>query len=253
MREVSYSVDKKAAAGREGEVSPVAQNYLLTVFMMQEEDGGPVTMSRLAEQLAGSPATEHLGTSLASVAGMIRRMKRDGLIDILPSKEIVFTKSGERQAQAVMRRHQLAERLLVDMLGVELHLVHAEAHRLEHAISPEVESKMVERLGNPARCPFGHAIPGSGYQHPPDSLPLAKTHAGATVVVERIPEDNPKLVDYLASHGVLPGAAMKVLEIAPYRGTITLDVNGGEVVVGLQVAPRILVRRAEEALPKPSR
>ena len=237
--------EKKTGPTREGEISPVAQNYLLTLYMMKEEEDGPVTMTKLAEQLAASPATEHLGTSLASVAGMIRRMKRGGLLDILPSKELAFTRAGLHEAQAVMRRHQLAERLLVDVLGVELRRVHAEAHRLEHAISPDVERKIAERLGNPERCPFGHAIPGSGYTHPATALPLVRAEPGTALVVERIPEENPKLVDYLAQHGVLPGATMTVREVAPYRGTITLDVQGVEVVVGLQVAPRILVRPAD--------
>ena len=234
------------AAGRsDGEVSQVAQNYLLTLYMMREESG-PVTMTRLAEGLATSPATEHLGTSLASVAGMIRRMKRDGLIDIMPNKGIVFTKSGQDHATAVMRRHQLAERLLADVLGVELTQVHAEAHRFEHAISPAVEQKMLERLGNPSTCPFGHPIPGSGYQPPASTVSLDKVRPREAMVVERIPEDDPKLVGYLVENGVMPKATLTVTEIAPFRGTLTMQVDGREVVVGLQVALRILVRPVEK-------
>ncbi|MBF8299026.1 MAG: metal-dependent transcriptional regulator [Dehalococcoidia bacterium] len=200
-----------------------------------------MTLSRLAEQLAISPATEHLGTSLASVAGMIRRMKRDRLVDILPNKEIVFTEAGRTQAQSMMRRHQLAECLLVNMLGMELHKVHAEAHRLEHAISPEVEAKMAERLGNPQRCPFGHPIPGTAYRPPPDTVGLNRVPPGTPMVVERIPEDDPRLVQYLVANGLLPGAEVEVVDVASYRGTLTIAVGGTEVVVGLQVAPRILV------------
>ncbi len=244
-------MDKRMASHREGEISHVAQNYLLSIYMMREEHG-PITMSRLAEELATSPATEQLGTSLASVAGMIRRMKRDGLIDVLANKEIVFTKTGQVQAEAIMRRHQLAEKLLVDVLGLELHKVHVEAHRLEHAISPDVESRLNERLGNPLTCPFGHPIPGSGYAPPASSLPLAKVMAGAVVVVERIPEDDPKLIRYLSDSHVLPGAILKVTEVAPYKGTITMEVEGTQVVVGLQVAPRILVHPMEQpATPRP--
>ncbi|MCL0101914.1 metal-dependent transcriptional regulator [Dehalococcoidia bacterium] len=225
----------------ETEVSPVAQNYLLALYMMQEERG-PVTLSRLAEELAASPATEHLGTSLASVAGMIRRMKRDGLIDILGNKEIIFTHEGQRSAEAVMRRHQLAERLLVDVLGLELTQVHAEAHRLEHAISPKVEERLNERLGNPPTCPFGHPIPGSGYEPPSSTIQLDKAEPGTPMVIERIPEDDPKLIGYLVDKGVLPGTIVKVTDIAPFRGTLTMEVNSQEVVIGIQVAIRILVR-----------
>lgn len=199
-------------------------------------------MTRLSEELASSPVTEHLGTSLASVAGMIRRMKRDGLVDILANKEIVFTDVGLNQARKVMRRHQLAECLLVNVLGMELHKVHAEAHRLEHAISPEVEASMAERLGNPQRCPFGHAIPGSNYKMPEDTVGLNRVRPGTTMIVERIPEDDSKLVQYLVENKMVPGAEITVIDVASYRGTITIGVrDGGEVVVGLQVAPRILV------------
>lgn len=209
-----------------------------------QEDTGTVTLSRLAEQLAISPVTEHLGTSLASVAGMIRRMKRDGLVDILGNKEIIFTDAGRTQAQSMMRRHQLAECLLVNVLGLELHKVHAEAHRLEHAISPEVELRMAERLGNPQRCPFGHPIPGSTYRPPPDTVGLNRVRPGVAMIVERIPEDDPRLVQYLVENHLLPGAEVTVVDVASYRGTITIAVGGTEVVVGLQVAPRILVHPA---------
>lgn len=201
-----------------------------------------MTMTRLADELAISPATEHLGTSLASVAGMIRRMKRDGLVDILPNKEIVFMPIGMEQARNIMRRHQLAECLLVNVLGMELHKVHAEAHRLEHGISPEVEASMAKRLGEPQRCPFGHPIPGGNYRPPEDTVGLNKVRLGAPMIVERIPEDDPRLVEYLVLNKLLPGAQIKVVDVASYRGTITISVDGGgEVVVGLQVAPRILV------------
>ncbi|MEE9285164.1 MAG: metal-dependent transcriptional regulator [Dehalococcoidia bacterium] len=222
-------------------VSTLAQNYLMSLYMLKEEVG-VATMSRLAEQLATSPVTEHLGTSLASVAGMVRRMKRDGLLDIKPNKEIVFTDRGGAEAEKVMRRHQLAERMLVDFLGLDLHKVHAEAHRLEHAISPDVESKLAERLGNPQTCPFGHPIPGTGYQVPESAIPLDQVKPGQTVSIERIPEDDPRLVEYLVRSKLVRDQTMLVTDVAPYKDTITLQVDGNEVVVGLQVAPRILVR-----------
>lgn len=224
----------------EDDVSSLAQNYLLALYMLKEEMGA-ATISKLAEQLGTSPATEHLGTSLASVAGMVRRMKGHGLLDIRPNKEIVFTDRGWMLAEAVMRRHQLAECLLVDFLHMELHKVHAEAHRLEHAISPDVEERLVERLGDPQTCPFGHPIPGSGYEAPSTVVSLDAVKPGRTVVVERIPEDDPRLVEYLVAIGVVRGQEITVVDSATYKGTITLDIGGSEVVIGLQVAPRIVV------------
>ena len=233
---------KTAPKPADAEVSALAQNYLITLYMLREESSGASpTITRVAESLASSPSTEHLGTSLASVAGMIRRMKRDGLVEVKPNKEIIFTVRGHELAVAVMRRHQLAERFLVDILQMPLHQVHAEAHRLEHAISPELERRLAERLGNPATCPFGHPIPGSGYQPPSDSQPLGKVKPGKEAIVERIPEDDPRLVQYLVDSKVVRGQRVKVVEAAPYKGTMTLEVEGKEVVIGLQVAPRIMV------------
>ena len=228
-------------------LSRLAENYLITLYTLQEEEDRPATMTRLAEHLAISPATEHLGSSLASVAGMIRRMKRDGLLDIKGNKEIVFTELGHRHAEALMRRHQLAERLLADFLGMELHKVHAEAHRLEHAISLDVEERLSERLGNPPTCPFGHPIPGNGYEVPGAALPLDRVKAGSDVVVERIPEYDPRLVQYLVDSGVVRGQRLTITDIAPFKGTMTMAVGGQEVVMGLQVAPRILVRPVDAA------
>ena len=241
------SKSKKIDRGEET-VSSLAQNYLISLYMLREEVG-VATMSRLAEQLATSPVTEHLGTSLASVAGMVRRMKRDGLLELKPNKEIVFTERGGAEAEKIMRRHQLAERMLVDLLGMELHKVHAEAHRLEHAISPDVESKLAERLGNPQTCPFGHPIPGSGYQVPESAVTLDQVEPGTTVIVERIPEDDPELVQYLVGSRIVRNQRMVVTDVAAYKGTVTLNVDGDEVVVGLQVAPRILVRLEAETPP----
>lgn len=156
-------------------------------------------------------------------------------------KSMAFLGHGRKLAQQIMRRHQLAERMLVDMLGMDLHKVHAEAHRLEHAISPDVEARLVDRLGNPSTCPFGHPIPGSGYKPPPSSVKLNQVPANTTVIVERIPEYDPRLVQYLVSSGIVRGQKLTVKEVAAYKGTLTLDVNGNEVVVGVQVAPLIVV------------
>ena len=234
------------------QVSSLAQNYLITLYMLEDDQDTPPTASRLAEQLAKSPITEHLGTSIASVGAMVRRMQRDGLLEITKGKHIAFSGPGRKLAEQIMRRHQLAERMLVDMLGMELHKVHAEAHRWEHAISPDVEAKLVERLGNPLTCPFGHPIPGSGYRPPEGSLRLNKVPAHTSVTVERIPEYDPRLVQYLVGSGVVRGQRLTVREVAAYKGTLTLDVDGTEVIVGVQVAPSIVVHSPSPALPSKS-
>ena len=111
--------------------------------------------ARLAEALGVSPATAF---------GTVRRMERDGLINVSRKKEIALTVAGNMVAEEVIRRHRLAERFLTDVLDIAWHKAYAEAHRLEHGISQEVADSMVRLLKNPTSCPHGYPIPGSeGY------------------------------------------------------------------------------------------
>jgi DtxR family Mn-dependent transcriptional regulator len=219
-----------------------AENYLLSIFQL-EEQGRRVTPTQLAEQLRRLPAGEGLGTSMASVSGMLRRMVREDLVETTPDKEVVLTRTGRTSAESIVRRHRLAERMVVDLLGLELYKSHVEAHRLEHAISPDLEEKIRERLKNPGTCPFGHPIPGSGYSVAKDAIPLSTAQEGGRVYVDRVPEDDQALLKYLVTNELIPGSALDLVEAAPYRGVIKLLCNGNEVVVGYEVAERIWVRR----------
>ena len=217
------------------------ENYLLSIFNL-EEQGLRVTSTQLAEQLKRLPVGEGLGTSLPSVGGMLRRMMREGLVDTTPSKDVVLTAKGRKSAESMVRRHRLAERMVVDLLGLELHKAHVEAHRLEHAISPELEQKIRARLGNPTTCPFGHPIPGSGYVPTDHTTPLSEVRQGQRLVVDRIPEDDQALLEYFVANRLIPGELVRVLEAVPYRGVIRLACHDDEIVVGYQVAERIWVR-----------
>jgi hypothetical protein len=106
---------------------------------------------------------------------------------------------------------------VVDILGLDLYRAHIAAHRLEHAISPELEECIRVRLGNPTTNPFGRPIPGSGYQVPAGSIvSLADAPQGSTYEVDRIPEEDPELLAFLIDHGVVPGAVVTVVEEGKY-------------------------------------
>lgn len=226
-------------------LSMAAENYLLSIFQL-EERGDRVTPSLLAEQLKRLPEGEGLGTSLPSVGGMLTRMVREKLIKTMPNKDVLLTAKGRTSAESMVRRHRLAERMVVDLLGLELHKAHVEAHRLEHAISPELEEKIDIQLGNPTTCPFGHPIPGSGYTVSGDSSPLSSGREGDSFLIDRVPEDDQDLLEYFVENGLVPGMPVKVREAAPYRGIVRLSCNGNEVVVGYEVAGRIWVRPEDE-------
>jgi DtxR family Mn-dependent transcriptional regulator len=137
------------------------ENYLLSIYVLQER-GIQVTNSNLVDQLRRVPASENLGTSLPAVSGMLRRMERENLIRLSETRDIDLTTRGRRLAESMIRKHRLAARMVVDLLGVPLHEVDAEAHMLEHAISESLEKRIQSRLGQPETDPFGQPIPGSG-------------------------------------------------------------------------------------------
>jgi len=225
-------------------LSMSAENYLLSIYRLDEQDTR-VTLTVLSEHLKTLPVDEGMGTSLPSVGGMIRRMVREGLLENTPQKDVVLTNSGRKSAESIVRRHRLAERLVVDLLGLDLHLAHIEAHRLEHAISPILEEKIVAALNNPRTCPFGHPIPGSGYKGDSRARALDQASAGDRLIIDSIPEDDQALLEYLVGNKLVPGQLVTVKETAVTRGVVTLDCEGGEVVFSYDVAAKIWICPAE--------
>ncbi|MDA1257435.1 MAG: metal-dependent transcriptional regulator [Chloroflexi bacterium] len=232
-------MDGKNAA-IEPRLTQAAENYLLSIYMVQEQ-GLAVTNANLVDQLKRTPESEGLGTSLPSIAGMLRRMEREGLITHASNREIELTVEGVRLAEQMVRRHRLAERMVVDMLGLDLVKAHAEAHRLEHAISDELEARIRTTLKNPKTCPFGHPIPGSGYSPCPASSTIDEAPVGQPLRVDRIPEEDSDLLEYLVSNGLVPGVEVEILEYAPYRGVVTLKTADAFPVLGADVVSRIWV------------
>jgi len=226
-------------------LSPVAENYLLSLYVLGEE-GLRATVVQLAEHLKSLPAGEGLGTTLPSVLAMLKRMAREGLLELTVEREVKLTPYGVVQAEGMVRRHRLAERMVVDLLGLELHKAHVEAHRLEHAISPDLEVLIKERLGNPTTCPFGGPIPGSGYIPPPGlKLALDQVQPGVDYCVDRVPEEDPELLRFLVEQGILPRRTITVVEASPHRGIITVKTEHGESALGYSVAAHIRVRPCE--------
>ena len=224
-------------------LSGTAENYLSSIYKLEEWGVTPAA-AQLAEYIRQLPKEEGLGTTLPSVLGMLRRMAREGLVEISPQKQIHLTRTGRALAETTIRRHRLAERMVVDLLGMELHLACIEGHRLEHAISPKLEELIWERLGKPTTCPFGGPIPGSAYQAPSGgTLSLAEARSQRTYVVDRIAEEDVTLLRYLVECGVLPGAELTVVDAGHYRGVLTFRTEAGEGALGYEAASRVRLRR----------
>jgi DtxR family Mn-dependent transcriptional regulator len=124
--------------------------YLRTIYELEEEGVIPLR-ARIAERLEQSGPT---------VSQTVARMERDGLVLVAPDRHLQLTATGRELAVGVMRKHRLAERLLVDVIGLELEKVHAEACRWEHVMSDDVERRLIEVLDDPRTSPYGNPIPG---------------------------------------------------------------------------------------------
>jgi DtxR family Mn-dependent transcriptional regulator len=212
-----------------------AEEYLQAIWTIADE-GGPVIAARLAEFLRISPA---------SVSEMVHRLERDGLVDLTDRKEIRLTATGDVLARRVVRRHRLIERMLVDLLGYEWWKTHDEAERLEHAISPEMEEKLAERLGDPETCPHGNPMPGSAKRR--WSQPLEQAPFGEPVVIERIPdqfEHEPGFLEYLDQQGLRPGTTIRFHGRAP--GGIDVDIAGTRRLVRADCGAKVWVRPAAQ-------
>ena len=169
-------------------------------------------------------------------------MARERLVETKANKEIVLTSGGRKAAESVVRRHRLAERLVVDVLGMDMRVSHVEAHRLEHAISPNLEERIVAVLNNPETCPFGHPIPGSGYKPNRNVITLDMATDGLELVIDSVPEDDQALLEYFVDKKILPGQRVRVNEAAETRGSDNAGTAGEEeVVFSYDIAAKIRV------------
>jgi len=205
----------------------------LEAFYRLEREGSGVTTSALASELGVSPA---------SVSGMLKKLANDGYLDHVARGEAKLTQKGVELGAQVVRRHRLAERLLVDVLGMPWDEVQNEACRLEHAISQRVEERLVQILGNPSTCPHGRPIPAAdGSQPERTDVPLAQLPVGARSTVAGVTEEVPEILRYLAEVGLRPGAPVEVCDKAPLGGPVTVRVGSSTHAISLELARMITV------------
>ena len=211
--------------------SATIEDYLGLIYI-SERDGDSISGTRLAELLAVSAPT---------VTNTLKRMVRDGLITMDANHSPHLTPQGDQLARTVMRRHMLAEWMLIRMLSWSK--VHHEAHEFEHTISDEVENALLLDLNQPETCPHGNPLPGheavvSAW------VPLTNLKAGDCVTIRRIhelAEDIPELLAFLEEKRIEPGQEVKVVEVLPFNQTVTLNVLDNLVTLGFATAKQIFV------------
>jgi DtxR family Mn-dependent transcriptional regulator len=200
------------------------EEYLQTLFWLQEA-GLPMTGANVSRAMRLSAPTVH---------EMIGRLERDGYITRDSDKAIAFTSSGAEHAEGVVRRHRLIERFLTDVLGIPWDEVHEEAERLEHAMSPVLESRMLAAIGNAKTCPHGHPIVAGARL---SGVPLADVQVGAKVRVLRFENEAEDLLHYLKLSGLEPGMDGRLtardddeVVIETARGTVSVTSSVAETV-----------------------
>ena len=214
-------------------LSPSTEDYLKAIYKLEDE--GPVPTKALASQLGIAPA---------SVTEMTKRLAERGLLEREPYKGATLTEAGKKVALEVLRHHRLLELYLKEEIGHSWEELHEEAERLEHHISEAFEDRLDELLGYPTRDPHGHPIPTrSGEIEEVATDRLADLEVGQHAVICHLADDDPALLDHLEERGLLPEAALEVVEAEAFEGPLTVRVEGHEPqLVGRVVARSIFVR-----------
>ena len=202
------------------------EEYLQTIFWLQEA-GLPVTGANVARAMQVSAPTVH---------EMVGRLEADGYITRDEDRSLLFTDSGRDHAASVVRRHRLIERFLTDVLGVPWDEVHEEAERLEHAMSPVLEERMLAAIGDARTCPHGHPI-AAGTREP--GVPLADVEEGARVRILRFENEAEDLLHYLKESGLAPGLEGTVA--SSEEDEVTIEAEGEHHTVTYSVAETISV------------
>jgi DtxR family Mn-dependent transcriptional regulator len=212
------------------ELTDAIQDYLKEIYKL-EAAGRRATTSALAKRLE---------VSAPSVTSMLKKLASLGLVEHKRYRGATLTVRGERVALEVIRHHRLLEQYLVETLGLPIDAVHAEADRLEHALSEELEAHIDRTLGFPTSDPHGDPIPG------PDlkivrtkTTPLSTLEAGAKVTVSRVPDGDGDLLRYLSELKLTPGSRLEVRESAPFDGPVTVRVGGSDHAISRELAALI--------------
>ena len=211
----------------------VSKEDYLKAILEAESEGESVISATLAHWLSVSPP---------AVTMALRRLKKDGLLRVHVDGNVRLTAAGRKIARKLTLRHHLIERMLAEMFGMEWYKVHDEAERLEHAVSPDFEAKLLARLGRGGACPHGNLSELEG----PDSrrrrglVLLAEATPGKAYLVSGIYERDRRLLEFLEHRGVRPGARIHVLA-RNYDDTLTLGTDAGTISLGNTAAGRVWV------------
>jgi len=214
-------------------LTSAVEEYLEAIYRLSGGDEAPTT-SRLAEHLKVRPA---------SVTGMVKRLAELGLVSYKRYGSISLTAAGKRRARSLIRRHRLAERLLTDVIGVPIEQVHDEACRLEHALSPDVASRLAQALGDPDACPHGNPINANSQTR---TIALLDAPIGRPVIIAQLEDESPEVIRYLTERKLTPRTQLTVTDREPGGGAIVVDIGGEPHTISRDLAMTIRVAKVRK-------
>jgi DtxR family Mn-dependent transcriptional regulator len=208
------------------------EDFLKSVYSLQQKSER-VSTNALAEVLSISPP---------SVTDMARRLESAGLVDYRKYYGVRLTDDGMAIALRVVRRHRLIELYLVNELGYDLHEVHEEAERLEHAVSDRFVTAISDKLDNPSVDPHGDPIPAAdGTITRRDLISLTELTPHTLAVVSRFLAEGDDMLQHMLTKGLKLGAQVEIISRDPFDGPLMLNVDETETILGYNVAAAIMV------------
>jgi DtxR family Mn-dependent transcriptional regulator len=212
----------------------ISKEDYLKAIAEAESEGEPVIAATLVRWLRVTPA---------AVTMALRRLRRDGLVQVTNEGHVRLTADGQGIADRIRFRHHLVERMLTELFGMEWYKVHDEAERLEHAVSRDFEEKLIEKLGANGACPHGNDIRGdtAAQRRERGLRMLAELEPGSQGVIESVFERDRALLEYFDGRGLRPGSLVRVTQHNPDE-TIALEVGGTAFLLGGTAARKLWVR-----------
>ena len=209
------------------------EDYLKAIWELEQDDQAPIS-ARLAEELEVTPP---------AVTAALKRMTRDGLLHLERDGHILLTRKGRAEAERLALRHQLAEKLLTDMIGLDWTLAQAAAERLEHGLSPEVEELLIRRFGADGACPHGMPLRGglARLKRTHSAVTLADVPVGSNAEILAVYEKDPKFLEFLDARKLRPGVRIRVVH-REYDETTTVTVGAHKAYLGKPATSRIWTR-----------
>jgi DtxR family transcriptional regulator, Mn-dependent transcriptional regulator len=212
------------------DLSAAIQDYLKEIYKLEAEGTRPTTTA----------IAKRMGVAPSSATSMLKKLAALGLAEHSPYRGVELSDAGTKIALEVIRHHRLLEQYLAETLGLPIDEVHAEADRLEHVISEELEARIDAQLGYPTHDPHGDPIPDAGLRMETRTLrSLDALEPGEEATVSRVPDGDSELLRYLAGLRLIPGGRVTMRRSEPFEGPLTVAVDGQEHAISRELAMQI--------------